>query len=489
MTHLPRLDRVLRSIIALFVAAVVVSSCAVTNSALPSPTVVAVPTPTSIPSTSVPVAASPTTPSPPTAAVSIAVGGDWPTYHRDNARTGFDPSVQASTTLLPGWRSTALDGEIYAEPLVVGGFVYVATENDTVYRLDRATGKVAWQAHLGEPIARSQLPCGDIAITGITSTPVIDPTRGIIYVVTFVQPGHHELVALQLATGEVRFRQPIDPSGADPLTHQQRSALSLAGDTVYVAFGGLWGDCGNYHGWVVAANAADGKVGAQYQVPTQREGAIWAPSGPAIDAAGNVYVSTGNGSSVDPAVFDFGDAVLRLSPDLKLLDWFAPTNWAVLNRADADIGSVGPALLEGGTLFQIGKEGVGYLLNVAALGHVSAPAFQAKVCGASFGGTAYAARSVFVPCTDSLVALSVANGNSFSIRWTVPMAFAGPPIVAGGVVWSIARDGTLYGIDPADGHVLSQGPVGTPMHFATPSASGRQMFVAAGKVVLAFSME
>jgi outer membrane protein assembly factor BamB len=476
----------------LLLTVLLVASCAAPAAIVPSPTVSAPATSTSVPASSAPVAPTATTVSSgsaPTSTVGApAVGGDWPTYHRDNARTGFDPAIPSSTSIAPGWRSSALDGDVYAEPLVVGGFIYVATENNTVYRLDRATGKVVWQAHLGEPIARSQLPCGDIDITGITSTPVVDPTRGLIYAVTFVQPGRHELVALDLEKGDVRFRQPIDPSGANPLTHQQRSALSLAGDAVYVALGGLYGDCGDYHGWVMAANASDGKVLAQYQVPTQREGAIWAPSGPAIDAAGNVYVSTGNGSSVDPATFDFGDAVLRLSPELKLLDWFAPANWVDLNRTDADIGSVGPALLGGGTIFQIGKAGEGYLLHADALGHVNGQAFEAKVCGASFGGTAFQAPSLYVPCTNSLVALNVPDGSSFSTRWAVPMAFAGPPIIAGGVVWTIARDGTLYGVDPADGHVLSQTPVGTPTHFATPSASGRQLFVAAGRVVLAFNL-
>ena len=60
-------------------------------------------------------------------------------------------------------------------------------------------------------------------------------------------------------------------------------ALLIAHHRVYIPYGGLFGDCGDYHGWVVAANASDGKIRAQYQVPTQREGAIWAPPGPAID--------------------------------------------------------------------------------------------------------------------------------------------------------------------------------------------------------------
>src|SRR2546430_15246424 len=99
-----------------------------------------------------------------------------------------------------------------------------------------------------------------------------------------MQPPHHEIVALDVATGAVRYHQPLDPPGADPLTHLQRGALALSRGSVYVPFGGRFGDCGAYHGWVLAARAADGGRTAVYQVPTSREGAIWAPPGPSIDA-------------------------------------------------------------------------------------------------------------------------------------------------------------------------------------------------------------
>ena len=82
------------------------------------------------------------------------------------------------------WTSAALDGEIYGEPLVSAGRVYVATENNTVYALSAATGAVAWSRHLATPVPSGSLPCGDIAPTvGITGTPVIDPARSEIFVV------------------------------------------------------------------------------------------------------------------------------------------------------------------------------------------------------------------------------------------------------------------------------------------------------------------
>src|SRR5713101_8327319 len=73
----------------------------------------------------------------------------WTTYHRDGARTGFDPSSPALGSVRQAWTSPALDGDVYAEPLVLGGRVFVATEDDSVYALDAATGSVVWRSHLG----------------------------------------------------------------------------------------------------------------------------------------------------------------------------------------------------------------------------------------------------------------------------------------------------------------------------------------------------
>lgn len=260
------------------------------------------------------------------------------------------------------WVSPQVDGDVYAEPLVFGGDVVAATENNSVYALDASTGDVRWQTNLGAPVDSSTLPCGNIdPISGITATPVIDPSSNLIYAVAFLAPGHHELFAIHAESGEVAWHRPIDPPGMDPLTQQLRSALALANGRVYAAFGGLFGDCGQYHGWV-AGLAADGSGSLiDYRAPTVNAGGIWAPSGPAVDEDGNLYVATGN--SFSNTEFDLGDSVIKLSPTLEQLDFFAPKDWADLNAGDVDLGSVGPAVLPDGRIFQIGKGGTGYLLD------------------------------------------------------------------------------------------------------------------------------
>lgn len=212
-----------------------------------------------------------------TAGSSTSPGDDWTTYHGDNGRTGYE---QASnfTSVKSDWNSSTLDGDVYAEPLVYGGEVFVATENNSVYALNATDGGVVWRTNLGTPVPGDKLQCGDIDPTGITGTPAIDPSTGMLYVVSFSSL-HHTLSALKVSTGAVEFQRAVDPPGFDVTAQQERSALSLANGMVYIPYGGLDGDCGSYHGWVVALPENGTGSTDVYQVPTGNEGGIWGPLG------------------------------------------------------------------------------------------------------------------------------------------------------------------------------------------------------------------
>jgi outer membrane protein assembly factor BamB len=408
--------------------------------------------------------------------------GNWTTYHADNARTGYE-TVSNFTSVSASWTSVALDGDVYAEPLVLGNAVYVATENNSVYALDAQTGAVLWRTNLGTPVPGDALQCGNIDPSGITGTPVIDAPAQTIFVVTFSNL-HHFLYGLNIETGVVVSNRSADPPGFVDTAQQERSALSLANGMVYIPYGGLAGDCGPYHGWVVGL-AANGTGSMDvYQVPTGREGGIWAPSGAAIDSSGTLYVSDGNGAS--DTTFDHGDAVISLSPSLSEEGFFAPSNWVQLNQDDTDLGSVGPSIVGPGTLFQIGKAGVGYLLDANQLGGIGGQQFSANVCNGSYGGTAYVQTTLYVPCSNGLFALSIGTG-SFNTAWHTNNFDAGPPIVTGGVVWSIdLSSSTLYGFSAATGHQSYSFSLGSVVHFCTPSAGDGRIFVAADDHVLAF---
>ncbi len=432
-------------------------------------------------SASVPPAAPATSQAP---AQPAAAGAAWPTYHRDLARTGNDPRAPRVTRVRKAW-SASVDGDVYAEPLVAAGRVVAATENNSLYAFNAASGRRLWRTHLGSPVDGSSLPCGNIDPSGITSTPAIDTRRGIVYAVAFLAPARHELAAIDLSTGRVRWRRAIDPP-ADPRVHQQRGALTLANGRVYVPYGGLFGDCGDYHGWVVSVPASGpGGAQANFMVPTHREGAIWAPSGPSVDGRGRLFVSTGNGDSTSR--FDFGNAVIRLSPSLQRQSYFAPSNWADLNSSDTDLASVGPLLLPGARVFAIGKEGVAYLLDANDLGGIGHPLASRRLCDSAFGGLAYAGGKVYVPCTSGLVAVRV-GARSLSVAWRGPGFRAGPPIVAGGLVWTVDLDGgQLNGLTTGSGRVAFRAGIGSPPQFSTPSESGGRLYVSGGRRILAFT--
>jgi len=144
-----------------------------------------------------------------------------------------------------------LDGAVYGQPLLVGDLVIAATENDSVYGLDQATGKVAWRTHVGSPVPLADLPCGNIDPLGITGTPVYNPASGLVYAVAETTGFHHVLVGLSVRDGAVRIERDIPTPDGQPRYDQQRPALTIGAGRVYVAFGGLYGDCGPYRGSVV----------------------------------------------------------------------------------------------------------------------------------------------------------------------------------------------------------------------------------------------
>jgi outer membrane protein assembly factor BamB len=425
-----------------------------------------------------------TTTTPASTSAAQSSGGAWPTYHRDGARTGVEPTGPTPGSLRRVWETPTLDGAIYAEPLFVGSQVFVATEGNTVYALDATTGQVQWQVNLGDPVPRSELPCGNIDPTGITSTPVIDPGRGLIYVVPFVQPHRHDLVALDLASGAQRFRRPIDAPNADPTVEQQRGALALSNDQVLVPYGGLFGDCGNYHGYVVGAPANGSGNLTTYQAPAPLAAAVWAPPGPTV-ANNAIYIATGNSKgSGEP---DLSNSVIKLSsPGLQMTDSWTARNRDELSRGDVDLGSTSPAPVSDGLVFVVGKEGVGYLMRADHLGGTGGQVFDAEACSAGgYGGTAWAPPMLFVPCRDGLVALRI-EGQRFSVAWRAAGA-DGSPIVTGDTVWALdLQQGVLHAYQASDGRDLGSAPTGRAANFATPAAGNGLVVVGADRRVIAF---
>jgi outer membrane protein assembly factor BamB len=436
---------------------------------------------------------------------SPAAASSWTVYHGDLAGDGVAPPVSAVDTMAPVWRSPGLDGQIYGEPLVSAGRVYVATEDDTVYALSAATGAVVWSAHLGAPVPASSLPCGDISPTvGITGTPVIDPSRGEIFVVadelTGGSPGHR-LVGLSTSSGHVEMSQDVDPPGAVPADLLQRTGLTLDAGQVVFGMGGNDGDCATYRGRVVAVPETGGTPNffTVDAAAGESQGAVWqGGAAPVVDGSGNIWVSTGNGSVYSYTdAYDDSDSVLELSSSLKLLQYFAPSTWATNNSRDLDM-STAPVLLPGGQVLLAGKSRIIYLLDGAHLGGIghqeatmgaTGDAIMGSACSEDIdGGAAVVGTTVYLPCLAGTVAVrATSSPPGLHLLWSSGVG-GGPPIVAAGLVWTIGQNGVLYGLDPATGKVRQQVTIGVPAnHFPTPSVADGLLLAPAADNVVAFA--
>jgi Secretion system C-terminal sorting domain len=342
------------------------------------------------------------------------------THRYGNDRLGWNPREKTLTTQnITGSTFGRLyyqtvDDQIYAQPLVVSNLsigganrnvLFVATVNNSIYAFDADRfGDALWQVSLTPTNAR---PPRNADMTGacdgkykdfsgnmgIVGTPVIDTTSATLYVVSrhISASGKYEqlLNALDLTTGKHRANSPatiaatIDGTGAgssggklsfDNQKHNQRSALLLHQGVVYVAWASHC-DWGPYHGWVIGFDAKTLQNKYVYNsTPNGYNGGIWmSGAGPTVDADGNIYVSTGNGSAGNSATrndpINRSESVIKLSPELKVLDFFTPSNYDILERDDLDYGVNGVLVMPNTNLVLSGsKEGKIYVNDKRNLG-------------------------------------------------------------------------------------------------------------------------
>ncbi|WP_345763189.1 PQQ-binding-like beta-propeller repeat protein [Diaminobutyricibacter sp. McL0608] len=428
--------------------------------------------------------------------VTVAIPGvnSWLGYHADQSRTGAvsAPAPHSPATL--AWRAN-LGGAVYGQPVVAAGRVIAATETNQVVALNPANGQLAWSASLGSPLTNvgAVAGCGNIDPLGITSTPVVDATTGTVFVVGEVSAGgtvHHQLEGFSVATGKVVLSEPVDPPlppGESPVNLLQRASLALANGRVYISYGGNYGDCGHYHGWVVGVNESGPPNLVSFEVaPDGEGGAIWQGGGaPAIDASGNLYVGTGNANPDPPQggpdPIRFAESVVKLSPTLQPLAAYKDQTAG----GDEDLGTSNPVLLRGGTVFSVGKTDIGFVLTQSTLAPVAA---IHGICGSDpDGGPAYdaATNRIFVPCRGGgIQPVDLANS-------TVGPLMSGAnssPTLVGSTLWAAQYpDGTLSEYDARTGALIQTIGVGTSVpNFATPSTGLGLLFLGTSSGVVAY---
>ncbi|MEY9836471.1 hypothetical protein ABH941_001691 [Streptacidiphilus sp. EB103A] len=340
----------------------------------------------------------------------IQVSADETTMSQDTLRTGWDQAepgltpAQVTSSQFGLQFSTAVDGQVYAQPLVVGGTVVAATENARVYGIDATTGSVHWSKSLGTPWAASNIGCGDLVPNfGVTSTPVYDPATKAVYLTSKVNspdgshPGYF-LHALNPATGAERSGWPVriqgaptnDPSRPFDAFHQlQRPGLLLLGGRIYAGFGSHC-DIGPYRGFVASVDTASRaeKLWVDENSSTNGRGGIWQGGGGLVsDGPGRILLATGNGTGPPAGPGNrppgqLSESVVRLGVNsdgsLHAQDFFSPANGPSLDQNDTDLGSGGPLALPAAPfgastahphlLVEIGKDGRVFLLDRDRLG-------------------------------------------------------------------------------------------------------------------------
>ncbi len=474
----------------------------------------------------------------------LAAQTDVTTYHNDNARTGqyLTETLLTPASVQPGLfgkRFTyTVDGEVYAQPLYLSrvlipgrglhDVVYAATGHDSVYAFDAddptgANAAPLWQvSFLNEAAGVTTVPSSDVNCTviypelGITGTPVIDAAAGTMYVIAETrEPGPayvFRLHALDVTSGAERPGSPvvIEAPGFVTAAHKHRGALLLANGTVYTSWSSHC-DIGEYHGWLIAYDAATLQRTGVYNTTPQGNGAsFWSGGGgPAADANGNLFVVSANGDfDANAGGTDYGDSVIKLSPNgLTVSDFFTPFNQLFLDGLDLDLGSSDAVLLPDSAgnaahphvLATAGKEGRVYLLDRDNLGHAQVsndagalaadPLFTTAILGsmAWFNGSLYVAGKN-APLESFAVSDAALNGTAIAKSSRLSGDLGAVPSISAngdrnGIAWTVTSDSVLAAFDATDLSELYDSSVQTGdeldsfVEFAVPTPANGKVYV------------
>jgi hypothetical protein len=417
------------------------------------------------------------------------------TYRYDNYRTGWN---QNETTLTPAdvgsstfglLATVTLDDQVDAQPLVVPGVnitagnyqgthdvVYVATENNSVYAIDAESGTILLNINLGTPVVYPLECMNNGPNIGINSTPVIDLSSDLLYVISYTLDSGaptYTLHALDIGslsdsvTPAVVAASHLLSDGSifnfNATYQRQRPGLLLANGSVYAGFGSFCDfSAGNSRGWLLGWQTGSlTPLASSELLDTQVSdvdsfflSSIWMSGyGPAADDSGNVLFVTGNsdpsGTTYD-GVTNIQESVVKVASDLgSVLDLFTPANQSELDQRDIDFGSGGVMVLpdQAGSIPHMavaaGKDGAMYLMNEDNLGGYSAKTND--VLGTYVIGNCWCGQSYYVDPAD-LTPRVVTSGGSTAEVWELQTS-PSPAlslITSGAVTPSQAQDAGFF---------------------------------------------
>ncbi|MGC1619463.1 MAG: hypothetical protein WA765_13320 [Candidatus Acidiferrum sp.] len=445
------------------------------------------------------------------------------TDHYDNLRTGQNLNetiltpANVNSTTFGKLGSFTVDGLVDAQPLYLSAepmptvgsknVLYVATENNSVYAFDAdsvngATSTYLWKVSLlgtGETPSDNR-GCSQVTPQiGVTSTPVIDRSRGAhgaIYVVAMSKDAngnyYQRLHALDLTTGAELFGGPTtvqatypgtgdNSSGGnvvfDPKQYKERPGLLEIGTTIYTTWSSHC-DARPYTSWVMSYDANTlAQTSVLNLVPNGSEGGIWmAGTAPAADASGDIYFIEGNGdfdttlnASGFPTNANCGNCYVKLASTtpITLLDYFTPLNTVAESDSDEDFGSGGPLLLpdlvdaSGNTRHLAvgsGKDSVIYVVDRDNMGKFNGgqdniyQQISGQLGGGVYSKPSYFSNTVYYgavgdhlkafPITNALLAEtpSSQSASTFAYPGTTPSISANG--TTNGIVWSVENGST-----------------------------------------------
>jgi hypothetical protein len=471
---------------------------------------------------------------------------DVVTYHYDNLRTGENTNeailtpMNVNSTKFGKLGEFAVVGKVDAQPLYLSNLsipgvgtknvLYVATEHGCVYAFDAdsigsSASKPIWVTYtkLPDEVPSDDRGCGQVTPEiGVTSTPVIDRTRGAIYVVAVSKNGAgnyiHRIHALDLTTGAELFGGPTivtasypNASGGsvvfDPSLYNERPGLLELNGTIYTTWGSHC-DAGPYTSWVMAYSADTLKQTSVLNLtPNGSDGGIWmSGAAPALDASGNIYFIVGNGTfdtSLNagfPSQHDCGNCFAKISPissspPLSLVDYFTPSNTVTQSDQDLDFGSGGPLLLpdlmDASSMTRhlavvSGKDANIYVLDRDNMGKFNSGAdniyqlIPGELSGGEFGKPSYFNSTVYYGAVgDTLKAFPITNAKlattpasqsptNFAYPGTTPSISANG--ATNGIVWAVenGNPGVLHAYDATN--------VGKEFYNSNQASSGRDQF-------------
>ncbi len=405
-------------------------------------------------------------------------------------------------------------------------YVIVGGSSDNLYAVDADSGKVVWQKHFtnGAPPPSAAMSNGSyFCPNALNDTPVIQMSHEgpTVYVISI----DGKLHALNAVNGEDRFppKEFVPP-------YSKNWSLNLANDSIYTT---ISQGCGKAQSGVWALDLKNPEKPASFfQSGIFGAAGIWGRGGAAIGSNGTVYAATGDGP-YDPTAGKYGETFLALSSkDLKLLDFFTPTNANYLMRKDLDMGNTSPVVFpyKGRELLVgSGKEGVLFLLDTKSLGGdthrtplFASPLYTnefADIAGRGFWGafaswedpkgTRWIYAPAWGPATSKAPAFPVTNGPTpngsvmafkvedkdgqpvLSPAWTSrDMNVPEPPVIANGVVFSISsgeftrqvkESGALYTTEER-----IQNTTGNATLYAFDAETGKELF-SSGKTMPSFT--